>query len=55
MPEENAITLNGVPVDKLLDVLAYAYVRGWYDGCDGKKTDEGKMKVAQEQLEALLR
>lgn len=53
--ENDGITLNNVPVDKLLGVLAYAYVRGWYDGGDGKKTDEGKLKVAQEQLEALLR
>jgi hypothetical protein len=53
--EQTPITLNNVPVDKLLDVLAYAYVLGWYAGTDGKKTDEGKTKAAHEQLAALLR
>lgn len=33
---------------KLHDALAYAYVRGWYAGLDGAKTDEGKVEVARE-------
>ena len=32
---------------ELHEALAYAYVLGWYDGTKGKKTDKGKIGVAQ--------
>ncbi len=51
---EEPVVLNNISVSKLLDVLAYAYVRGWYDGCDGAASDDGKAEVAREQLHKLL-
>lgn len=33
---------------ELHEALATAWVRGWYAGCDGATTDDGKVEVARE-------
>lgn len=43
-----------VPKEALLETLAYCWVRGWYAGLDGAKTDEGKIHAAQEEFKKLL-
>jgi hypothetical protein len=43
-----------VPREKLMATLAYCWVRGWYAGLDGTKTDEGKIHAAQEEMKKLL-
>jgi hypothetical protein len=43
-----------VPKDALMNTLAYCWVRGWYAGQDGAKTDEGKIHAAQEEFAKLL-
>ena len=39
---------------KLLNTLAYCWVRGWYAGTDGAVNDDGKIAAAKEELKKLL-
>jgi hypothetical protein len=40
--------------DALLNALAYSWVRGWYAGRDGARTDDGKRDAAKEELAKLM-
>lgn len=46
--------MNKTMREELLDTLAYCWVRGWYAGTDGERTDAGKRQAAHEELDKLL-
>lgn len=39
----------------ILDALMYAWVRGWYAGQDGQRTDDGKRTAASEIFRKLMK